>query len=54
MTLKSDAKFEKNLTFGFENDMRNLANFHRLRNSDFILESKMEELNQNQNSKQPD
>ena len=25
----------------------------RLKNSDFILEKKMEELNQNQNSKQP-
>ena len=27
---------------------------HRLKNSDFILESKMAELNQNKNSKQPD
>ena len=27
MTLKSDAKFEKKLTCGLENDMRNLANF---------------------------
>ena len=27
---------------------------HRLKNSDFILESKMAELNQNRNSKQPD
>ena len=26
----------------------------KLKNSDFILESKMAELNQNQNSKQPD
>ena len=26
----------------------------RLKNSDFILETKMAELNQNQNSKQPD
>ena len=26
----------------------------RLKNSDFILESKMAELNQNKNSKQPD
>ena len=34
--------------------MKNLANFHRLKNSDFILESKMVELNQNQNSKQLD
>ena len=36
------------------NDMKNLANVHRLKNSDFILESKMAELNQNKNSKQPD
>ena len=34
--------------------MGNLANFHRLKNSDFILESKVAELNQNQNSKQLD
>ena len=27
---------------------------HRLKNSDFILESKIAELNQNKNSKQPD
>ena len=30
--------------------MTNLANFHRLKNNDFILESKMAELNQNRNS----
>ena len=29
-------------------------NFDRLKNSDFILESKMVELNQNKNSKQAD
>ena len=29
MTLESDAKFEENLTFGLENDMRTLANFHQ-------------------------
>ena len=52
MTLESDAKFEEKLTSGLENDMRNLANFHRLKNSDFILESKIVELNQNKNSKQ--
>ena len=34
--------------------LRNLANFHRLRNSDFILESKMAEVHQNTNSKQLD
>ena len=27
MTLKSDAKFEEQLTCGLENDMRNLVNF---------------------------
>ena len=29
MTLKSDAKFEEKLTCGWENDVRNLANFHK-------------------------
>ena len=29
MALKSDAKFEKKLTCGLENGMRNLANFHQ-------------------------
>ena len=29
MTLKSHSKFEEKLTCGFENDMRNLANFHQ-------------------------
>ena len=54
MALKTDAKFEGKLTCGFKNDMRNLANFHKLKNSDFILESKMAELIQNKNSKQLD
>ena len=54
MVLKIDVKFEGKLTRVFRNDMKNLANFHRLENSDFILESKMVELNQNKNSKQPD
>ena len=54
MALKLDAKFEGKLTCAFKNDIRNLENFHRLKNSDFILESKMAELNQNKNSKQPD
>ena len=44
MAPKIDAKFEGKLTCAFQNDM-NLANFHRLKNSDFILESKMGELN---------
>ena len=54
MELKIDAKFEGKLTCAFQNDMRNLANFHRLKNSNFILESKVVELNQNKNSKQQD
>ena len=48
------AKFEGKLTYAFKNDNKALENFHRLKNSDFILESKMVELNQNKNSKQPD
>ena len=51
MSLNIDTKFEEKLTFVFKNDMKNLANFYRLKNSDFILEIKMAELNQNKNSK---
>ena len=51
MALKIDAAFEGKLTFAFKNNMKNLANFHRLKNNDSILESKMAELNQNRNSK---
>ena len=54
MVLEIDAKFEGKLTCAFQNEMRNLANFHRLKNSDLILESKMAELNQNTDSKQLD
>ena len=54
MALKIDAKFEGKLTCAFKNELRNLANFHRLKNSDFILESKMAGLNQNKNLKQLD
>ena len=54
MALKNDAKFEGKMTCAFTNDMRILGNFHRLKNSDLILESKMAELNQNEISKQPD
>ena len=54
MALKIDVKFEEKLTCAFKNDMRNLANFRRLKNSDFISESKMVEPNQNKNSKQSD
>ena len=50
MTLKSDLKFEEKLTCGFENDMRNSANFHqrtrKCQNWDFdgILLSKVESI----------
>ena len=54
MALKIDVKFEGKLTCVFQNDMRNLADFHRLKNSDFILESKMAEVNQNKHLKQLD
>ena len=54
MALKIDGKIEEKQTYAFQNDMRNLANFHRLKNSDFILESKVIKLNQNKNSKQLD
>ena len=54
MTLKTDANFEGKLTRAFKNNTRTLANFHMLGKSNFFLESKMVELNQNQNSKQPD
>ena len=46
MALKIDAKFEGKPTCAY------LANFHRLKNSDFILESKMAELYRSKNSKQ--
>ena len=52
MTLKNNTKFEGKLSCAFKNEMRTLANFHRLKNSDFILENKMVELNQNKNLKQ--
>ena len=54
MALKIDAKFEGKLTCAFKSEMSNLANFPRLKNSDFILESKKTELNQNKNLKQLD
>ena len=54
MALKIDIKSKGKLTCAFQNDIRNLANFHKLKNSDFVLESKMAELNQNKNSKQLD
>ena len=48
MKLRSNAKFEENLTCGLENGMRNLANFHqntgKCQNLDFyeIFLSKVE------------
>ena len=50
MALKSDAKFEGKLSCAFKNYRENLANFHRLKNSNLILASKMAELNKNKNS----
>ena len=37
MALKFDAKFEGKLTCAFQNDMRNSANIHRLKNSDSLF-----------------
>ena len=54
MALKVDTEFEGKLTCAFKNDMKNLKNFHRLKYIHFVLESKMVEVNQNKNSKQPD
>ena len=54
IALKIDAKFEGKLTCAFKNGMTELVYFHRLKNSEFILESKSAELYQNKNSKQPD
>ena len=52
MALKINANFQGKLTCAFKNGMKNLTNFHRLKNSNFILGIKMAELNQNQNSEQ--
>ena len=46
--------FGGKLTSAFKNDMKNLANFRRLENSNFILESTIAELNQNKNSEKQD
>ena len=54
IALKIDAKCKGTMTGTFKNDMRKLENFHRLKNNDFTLESKMAELNQNKNPKQAD
>ena len=51
-------KIWRKLTCAFQYDIRNLTNIHRLKaiilSSDFILESKMAQLNQIKNSKQLD
>ena len=47
IALKINAKCEEKLTCTFKNDMRNLVDLHRLKNSNFIFESKIAELNQN-------
>ena len=54
IALKIDAKFAGNMTCVFKNYVRNFSIFHRVKNRDFILESKMVQINQNQNSKQLD
>ena len=51
---KIDAKYDGKMTCAFKNEIRNLVNFHRLKDSYFILESKMAELDQDKNSKQLD
>ena len=51
MAIKNYAEFKQKLTFRYKIDMRNLTKFDRLRNSNFILESKLVELNQNKNLK---
>ena len=39
IALEIGAKFERKVADAFKNNMRNFANFHRLKNSDLILES---------------
>ena len=53
IALVIDAKFEAKLTCAFKNN-KEFSKYSQLKNSESILESKMVELNQNQNSKQPD
>ena len=56
MTLKIDAKFEGKTDLRFLKWHERILQIfvYRLKNSSSILESKMVELNQNQNSKEPD
>ena len=51
MALTIDEIFEGKLTYAFKTEMGNLGNSPSLTNSNFILESKMVELNKNKNSK---
>ena len=51
MSLKIRVKFQGKLTCAFKKDMRNLENFHSLKDSNFILERKMAELNKNKKLK---
>ena len=44
---KTDAKLDGKLTSAYKNNMRKLANFYRLKNNNFNLESEMVEINQN-------
>ena len=44
MALKINAKVEGKLTCAFKSDMRNLGNFHKLKNDSSILDSKMTKL----------
>ena len=46
MALKIDVKFEGKLTCAFKINMKNLANFHKLKNRNSITAWKMAELNQ--------
>ena len=50
---KTDTKFEGKMTCTLKNNKKNFI-FRRVKNSYFLLESKMVKLNQNKNSKQPD
>ena len=54
MALKTDVKFEGKPTYAFKYAMRDLANFYKLKNSNFILESNMAKLDKNKTPKQPD
>ena len=45
IALKIGAKVKEKLTCAFKNNIRNLENVYRLKNSDFVLVSKMTKLN---------